>query len=349
MVALHPLRVDVDASPVYELLLQLAVFVGREELGTFDVGPRWRSTQAVRCAPRVRRALERLGGASASWGQLLGLQATTGSASVPAFLELIDQTDPEEIQLHMLGFYAGSIATRFRDAIPAAIQGNGKARTTILEASEAEMPGTQAALRRLIATPPATVKDLVLDVLSGWYERIFSKDEAAVTTLLQDEARARSTLRATDPERLILIATGVRYVGQPGIDTVLLVPTLIMRPWLGVENYRHMRIYCYPILDDPELPDAVPPALVRTYQALANPARLRILKALGDENLTVEQLASRLGDQPDAIRAHLARLRVGRLVEIICADDATYARRTDLLRVVGQPLRSYLQLRTTSS
>ena len=315
MIALNPLRVDVDASPVYELVLQIAAFTGGEDLATYDVGHRWGVTQRARCSAGVRRALQRLGGPASRWDQLLGFQACVRAESVPSFLELIRRTDPLEIQRHMLGFYSGSR----REATP-----------------------------RLRATRAATIKELVLHVLTGWYERVFAKDEAGASALLADDARARHTLLTTDPERLILIATGVRYVPRPEVDTVLLIPTLIMRPWLAVVSYRRMRIYAYPVLDDPGGADgSVPSALLRMYEALADPARLRILKALGTERLSIGQLSDRLAERPEAVRAHLARLRVGRLVQINCGDDPTYERRTDLMRAVGQPLRSYLHLPAT--
>jgi DNA-binding transcriptional ArsR family regulator len=350
LLALTPLRVDVDSSPVYELLLQVAAFTGQEELGTYDVGHRWGVTQRARCSTRVRRALDRLGGPYAFWDQLLGYQAAERAESVRAFVELIAQADPIEMHLHMLGFYSDWLAPELRAAIHAAATGSRKARAAVLQGMDGDPPARRAAMVRLLTTPAPVVKDLILESLTGWYERIFVKEEAIVVPLLADDARARGTLMTTDPERLILIATGVRYASKPDVDMVLLIPTLIMRPWLAVVDYRRTRIYCYPILDDPGPADSVPPALLRMYEALADPARLRILKALGNESLSVDQLCAKLSERPEAVRAHLARLRVGRLVQLNCGETTptTYERRTDLMRAIGQPLKSYLQLPTAS-
>ena len=312
MVAPSPLRVEVDSSPVYELLLQVLAFTGLNDLGSYDVGHRWGATQRARLTRGVERALTRLGGPRAGWDQLLGYQACARTRSVPDFLDRIERADPKEIREHMLGAH--------RHRWP-------------------REPPRRPALRA------STLKDLVLEALSGWYERVFLRDEASVSELLADDARARRSLIATDPERLILIATGVRYVPNHEVDSVLLVPTLIMRPWLAVVCYRRTRIYCYPVLDDPQPGEAaVPSILLRTYEALADPSRLRILKALGTERLSAGQLADRLAEPKEAVRAHLARLRLGRLVQLTCGDDPTYERRTDLMRAVGQPLKSYLHL-----
>jgi DNA-binding transcriptional ArsR family regulator len=348
MVALTPLRVDVDSSPVYELLLQIGAFTGQEELNTYDVGHRWGVTQRARCSAHVLRALDRLGGRFAFWDQLIGHQAVRRADGIAGFFDLLDRTDAEEVHLHMLGCYSAEMAPESRAAIRAAVEGSRRAIAPAIESLADGVPERREVLGRLLATPAEAVKDLVLDTLRGWYERIFLKGEPFASTLLEDDAAAQRMLLTTDPERLILLATGVRYDTRPDVDAVLLVPTLIMRPWLAVVNYRRMRIYCYPVSDDPGPPDTVPPGLVRMHEALADPIRLRILKALGNDRLSADQLADRLAEDRNTVRAHLARLRFGRLIHLNCGPTLTYERRSDLMRAVGQPLKSYLQLPVTS-
>lgn len=344
MQALKPLRVAVDSSPVYELLLQLNAFTGRPDLSTFDVGQRWGATQRARCSATVLRALQRLGGAFASWDGLIGLQATVRATAVPAFVEALERTDAEEIFLHMLGGYATALDPAVRTAMRAAVEGNRRARATVMASFTGDEPEQRDAVFRLLQMPVSAVKHLVLESITGWYERNFIKEEPSLSQLLADDAAARRALLNTDPERLILIATGVRYESRPDIDKAILVPTLIMRPWLAVVNYQRLRIFCYPVLDDPRTPETVPSSLLRIHQTLADPASLRILKALGSERLSAAALADRLAEDPQRVRAHLARLRMGRLVQLYCGEQLTFERRTDLLRAVGQPLKSYLQI-----
>ena len=348
MLALAPLRVDVDSSPVFELLLQICAFTGDIDLSTYDVGHRWEVTQRARCPAGVRRAFGRLGGPFAFWDQLIGYQAVARAERVADFFHLLERTPAEEIRLHMLGAYSDSMEPEAQAIVRAAVHGSRSARRTALESLASGQPQRRRAMARLLATPADAVKELVLEALTGWYERIFVKAEPMVSGLLAGDAAAQRMLLSTDPERLILIATGVRYDTRPDVDRVLLVPTLIMRPWLLVTNYRRIRIYCYPVSEDPGVSDAVPPTLVRMHEALSNPLRLRILKALGTDRLSADQLAERLTEDPLTVRAQLARLRVGRLVHLNCGPTLTYERRSDLLRAVGQPLKSYLQLPVTS-
>ena len=342
------MRVDVHSSPVYELLLQICAFTGDIDLSTYDVGHRWEVTQRARCPASVRRAFARLGGPFAFWDQLIGYQAVERTERVVDFFDLLRRIDAEEIRLHMLGAYSDSMEPEAQALIRAAVHGSRRALTSALESLGWGQPERRRAMARLLTTPANDVKELVLEALTGWYERIFMKAEPIVSALLASDAAAQRMLLSTDPERLILIATGVRYDTRPDVDRVLLVPTLIMRPWLAVTNYRRIRVYCYPVPEDPGASDSVPPALVRMHEALSNPLRLRILKALGTDRLSADQLAERLAEDPLTVRAQLARLRVGRLVHLNCGPTLTYERRSDLLRAVGQPLKSYLQLPVTS-
>ena len=95
------------------------------------------------------------------------------------------------------------------------------------------MPEREATLAKLLATPPGDLKDLTLELMSGWYERVFVTDEPAVRTVLAADARAKRNLLGTDPERLVLIATGIKYSRRGRFTKFLLVPTLVMRPWVG--------------------------------------------------------------------------------------------------------------------
>jgi DNA-binding transcriptional ArsR family regulator len=343
----NPVRVDVDASPIYELLLQINVFAGLENLETFDVGRDWGDSQRRRCSAQLLEALARLGGAFANLDQLMGIQASQPSPSVQAFLRRLEQLTPHEMALHLTGFYSELHPEHVEATIMAALSGSRKARPAAARALAADMPERQESIEKLLATPAADLKELALEVISGWYERVFAGDEATARNLLAADARAKHTLIGTDPERLILIATGIKFGIKDRFKKVLLIPTLIMRPWVAVLNYKRLRIYAYPVVEDPTSIETARRGLARTYQALSDEGRLRILKMLADDALTLEELCRRLEQPEQVVRANIAVLRAGRIVQINCDERITYQLRGDIMRVIGQPLQSYLKLSAT--
>ena len=337
-------RVDVDASPIYELLLQVTVFTGFENLDTYDVGRKWADTQRRRCSARLLDGLDRLGGAFANLDQLMGIQASQPSPSVPAFLRRLEVMSDHELALHLINFYAGIHPEPVEATIMAALAGNRKARATAARALAGDMPERQEAIGKLLAVPAEELKELALEVISGWYERVFARDEPLARNLLAADARAKHTLIGTDPERLVLIATGIKYGRKDRFNKFLLVPTLVMRPWVGVVNYKRTCIYAYPIAEDPTSIDTARRGLARTYQALGDEVRLRLLKFIAEDALTLEELCRRL-EQPEAVvRAHIAVLRASRIVQINCEERITYQLRGDITRAIAQPLQSYLKL-----
>jgi len=344
MVKTSPLRVDVDASPIYELLLQITVFTGFENLETYDVGGDWANRRRERCSARFLKALDRLGGAYANLDQLVGIQMSQPAPSVPAFLHRLEQLPPVDVKLHLVGLYSESYPERVEATVMAAASGSRKARLAAAHALTLTTPERRDVIATLLATPADDLKELALGVISEWYQRIFAGEEATARTVLAADARAKRALLGTDPERLVLIATGINYRRRDRFDQCLLIPTLIMRPWVGVVHYKRVCIYAYPVPDDPTTAETARRGVARVYQALGDEQRLRIIKLLTTDALTLDQLCERLEQPAAAVRAHIAVLRAGRIVQINCDEAVTYQLRGDIVRAILQPLQSYLDL-----
>ena len=279
MLKAKPIRVDVEASPIYELLLQMVVFSGFENLETFDVGRDWAESRRQRCPAGLLQALDHLGGQFANLDQLMGIQAATPSPSIPAFLHRLEQLTPREIVLHLTGFYSELYPEDLESTIMAAVSGSRKARSTAARALAGDMRERHGAIARLLATPAADLKELVLAVIKGWYESVFAADEGIARSLLAADARAKHTLIGTNPEHLILIATGIKFGVKDRFRKVLLIPTLVMRPWVAVVNYKRLRIYGYPVAEDPTSIETARRGLARTYHALGDEAGCRSIGA----------------------------------------------------------------------
>ena len=339
------LRVEVDDSPVYEVLLGLFAFSRPAEFAAGDAeAPGLGITQAV-TSPRLKRVITLLGGGSCPWDQLIGFASQVPwPRNLARFLDELERADAVEVLSHMLGFYAERYPEHVRAAIADAADGSRTARDLLTHTLSQGDPQRQAVTSQLLAMPTGQVQALTVEAVRRWHEEVFAPAEAVVTPLLAGDASAKRALLTSSPDLLIRIATGIRYLPKPWIEGVLLIPTVVLRPWVIATNYRRLRIYCYAITEDasdrPDLPLA---PMVRTYQALANVTRLRLIKSLAASPLTIEQLCRQLEEPESALRPHLAALRAARLVGITCGDQTVYELRDDLLAAVGQPLKAYLE------
>lgn len=338
------LRVEVDDSPAYEVLLGLFAFSRPAEFQTGDAeAPSLGITNAM-CSGRLRRVITRLGAGYCPWDQLLGFASQMPRPrSVTRFLDELERTDAAELLLHLLGFYAERFPEHVRAAVADAADGSRTARELVIQTLCRTDTQRQTAMSQLLAMPAGQVQALTVEAVRRWHEEVFAREEAMVAPLLAGDASAKRALLSTSPELLIRIATGIRYVPKPWIEGVLLIPTVVLRPWVIATNYRRLRIYCYAITEDAADRQELPLApMVRTYQALANVTRLRLIKTLAASPLTIEQLCRRLEEPESALRPHLATLRAARLVGLTCGDQTVYELRDDLLAAVGQPLKAYL-------
>lgn len=91
---------------------------------------------------------------------------------------------------------------------------------------------------------------------------------------------------------------------------------------------------------------SVPDELVSGLKALADSTRLRILKSLLVQPVTVTELARQLRLRPPTVVHHLRILRLAGLVQITIgnAHERTYALRTEGLGDLQQMLMDYLSL-----
>jgi len=96
------------------------------------------------------------------------------------------------------------------------------------------------------------------------------------------------------------VMDGWEYIAEPGINAVLLVPSLVIWPAAHVFDHHSTKIICYPVGPTTSAPPEEPPlALLRAGQAVADERRLRIIRLLAREELTASEPQLAAGDRPD--------------------------------------------------
>lgn len=342
------LAVAVDVSPAYELLMNLCAFSEIDDCETYDVGRDWFEKMRAAISPDLLATIE---GSSVHigrlWGHLVGLvYETPAPKDVPAFLAHLEQIDPLELDLHLLGYYIHTVQrTVAPDVILRAAQGDPRARDEYLAAMEFD-DECEHARRLLLEHTPGTTKRTVLEILSRWYEQVFRAQEAATLPVLKRDAAAkRRLIGKLPPDRLIDLATnGLQYVPEAGMRRVLLVPTVIMRPWVIICGHRGTKIFCYPVADENMATKDEPAItqLVRLYKALGDERRLRIVQRLSTQSCTLQEVANSLGIGKSLAHHHLVALRAAGIVRVHIGDDKRYDLRPDAIAIVSDLLASYL-------
>jgi DNA-binding transcriptional ArsR family regulator len=96
-------------------------------------------------------------------------------------------------------------------------------------------------------------------------------------------------------------------------------------------------------------PEAPPSWLVKTYKALSDERRLRILRRLSEGETTLDELTDLLGLSKSTVHHHMSVLRAAGLVRVRISgskaeakESKTYALRTQALNQAGVFLDTYV-------
>lgn len=304
------LPVSVDWGLAYEVLVALELFIGSEDEHSYEVGPSWFKAVHQKASHGLTEAARNLFGKQ-GYGvtALAGLARETGGRSVAALASRVrkDKGDFKWAMLH------GEPAMRagIRAGEPEALKRYLKHMHSKAERDTA---------LRFIEADPRRLASEIADLIERFDREIFSELGPPLETDLKASAQSVSRLARQLPwDRLIIKATrGVEYRAEPWIDSVVLVPSILNRPWVDISEYDATKFFFYPASQDAATPDV---QLVEVYKALGDETRLRILRLLSNGESSLTEIAEKLGLAKSTVHGHMRILRVAGLTRSVVGDE----------------------------
>jgi DNA-binding transcriptional ArsR family regulator len=350
-----PPILSVDVSPAYELLQSLSVVFGEEDGETYEIGNAWMEEARERAgADLVGRIEKVMLGDTDTFVHLTGIvHDTPAPRDVPAFLEHLRETDPDEIRLHLVQFYARETRRATpASVIRAAIGGDQAARDEFLRTSHPEWEPWTRYLRNVLEADGETYKSELLAALEGWAERVWKPESLTIMPIIERDAEAKRELQRELPlDQFVTTATnGVEFAPRPGVDRVVMVPSFVNRPLVTYNEIGETLLIIFPVADESVSADADAPPLrlVRLSKALGDEKRLRILRALADGEKSLVELAEMFGVPKTSMHHHMIVLRSAGLVAV-GVGQKRYRLRTETVPDLGALLGGYLGAATPPS
>ncbi len=269
----------------------------------------------------VTTALERLRTPTGEhWSALLALAARVDpSCDVAGLVAVIEDLEPTELKLTMMGSDRGSPGSESSlspDVFHAAAAGDHAAVDHLLQ--RAETGGWDSDVRPLLGIPAPTLAALVLEAIRDLPQVCYLQHEDDLGLLERNAVKTEASLAGPEEVAAVIerLTYGVQYRQEPGVARVVLIPTLVYRPWTLIEAFADTKLFCYPARPDSELsaPDAV---LIGIYRALGDGTRLRLLRRLAAGSATVGRLSAELELAKSTVHEHLLSLRSAGLVRVI--------------------------------
>lgn len=252
------------------------------------------------------------------WAHLVTLVAgSPAPRDAAAFLAHLEMVSPLELQRRLIGYYV----PWFRALIPiavmdAALRGERDAARRLLSGSFPEDAAWQVALRSRLADGATRTKRQLLELVADWDQQVFEPLLLGRMRQLRaaSRERQRSVVAAAGPEALASAFTGWRYIAEPGISRILIVPSLVIGRTVHAFEHGQTQVLCCGVDARRHALPAAPAGLVSVARALSEPNRVRIVRALAASDLTAQELSDRVGIGLTTVLHHLDTLRSAQLV-----------------------------------
>ncbi len=277
-----------------------------------------------------------------SWSLYLGLMGIAYDRelgdSMDRFIDLLRRLDPIELRRSVLA--AAHPVTDDADLLEAAVRGEA-------EAVESVLGDHHAGLREFLLEEPHVSTDRLIGVIERFHDQGMRPELVTIAPLLARDADEKRALAKTLPAELFVekATKGVTFEPGPGVRGVVLVPSVVLRPWTLMVEHRSIRIFVYSV-DEQTInadPTAPPSYLVELYKALGDERRLRLLAELWVGEQDLKSLAMKLDLAKSTIHHHLRTLRTAGLVRVIVRDeDKVFGIRKEALVDAGPLLEGFL-------
>ncbi|MFQ5967009.1 MAG: ArsR/SmtB family transcription factor [Acidimicrobiia bacterium] len=312
------LTVGVDVSPAYDLLLTLWLLEGAEDIDTFDLGREWFEEVRQAMSTELREELAEVSSSGgATWIVLLGLVNNSPDPhDLDAFFSWLEEADGVELRKAFLSLKCHDLA---EEQLVAGARGDQNAIEEALSGA-GEHPEWKANLTQLLEVPSEELGPRLAGLLSRFRDEAYSQPEKQFSEPIARDSAAKSALiPTTSATRMIELSTnGVEYEVPSHVQTLLLAPSVVIRPWSLLAEHNSTYVLCYPVADEflTTDPDSPPQSLINAYKALSDDRRLRILHRLSTEDATLQELADHLDVAKSTVHHHIGLLRAAGLVRV---------------------------------
>lgn len=250
-----------------------------------------------------------------TWKTLLQLLHVQAFSDLEAFLAFLQQLSDEELRYLALPY----LGEEHQPARLRAAAGN-EGDILYLRQTCHDHLFFPAYISHVATVNPGELRKHLSVLIQGWYLAHVKPRELEISRMLErDRAQKEAWMGKMSPEELVSLATDGEYPPEPTVTRVLLVPQAIYRPWTVQADAPQTKIFYYPVADqhlfeqaDPYRP---PQLLVQLLKALGDEHRLRLLKILAEQEMSLQELTERLQLGKSTVHHHLSMLRAARLVE----------------------------------
>ena len=323
--------IRIAASESLELLAGLWAWLDYEHRPSYDVGGAWFRAMGQALGRDAAALTGFLGGSTLAWDHVIGLAAAE-AGDADSFLGRLAEMPPDELKATLFGVHDGILARTVPAVLlAAAAGGDPDALRRVRRLTARQGTAWQTALRQLAEGEATALRDELVRLLGAWRVALASVGDLPTSDLRGTEAaRAAVLLARGDPEAVASALLGdVPLRIGPETHDVLLVPSLVVRPFTFYVEHAGRMVFIYPVppTDAEPLPGRT--RLVAMARALGDPMRVDLLADLRSGERTLRELMEHTGWPRSTLRHHLDLLVEAGLVRRTPGYAGRYALREE--------------------
>ena len=343
--------VEVTYHSVIDLLLSLWIMsrtAGGDPVTDLDLGESYGEDLYASLDAETRTHLEELGSGE-PWIALLSLVPTVREGgTVEEFLSAFADHDPVDLRARLIWLYQEFNETEAVLAAKAA-SGDLEAINELLDAkpfSATSKKVWRETLRSLLEMEPTATRNLLLSMMRGLQDAGFDRYEREFRPFIESDFAAKKAMaNRLSPQRLVELASNGILIEDRNSDTpILLMPSMVARPWVVLCESPDAYIMAYPVSSrtlssDPDTP---PAWLVKLHKALGDEKRLKVLRRLADGDASLVELAAELDIAKTTLHHHMMLLRAAGLIRVHVGQDKRFSLREETLPEAATYLNHYI-------
>jgi len=331
------ISLQVESSPVWEVILGISGYTHGQLRHTFDLDEKWISEQDSMPLSLLKhlKVIEE----TDLWYGLIMLQDKLSALSVQDFSNQLSE-------IPIARFY--DILLPYKDRNTEPIR-----KATVTEHHRGELFEKYATyfedhdylggyVRNLSRYTQQEICDLFNNTLVEWYMWVSQQEEwEKWTHALAFEQKQYKSLDITNPiEEIERITGGIKYLPEPSVWNVKLIPHVSYRPWILEKRTPDTKLFFYPLKEEYLIEPGVPSnELIRGHKALGDELRLKLLYQLLKGPLSLQELSVQFNTSKTTLHHQLSILKAAKFIRV---DKGIYSANLTQINAFSGRLTQYL-------
>lgn len=343
--------IEVEGNVTHDLLLTIwAMLTGKESNSAMELGSGWRDKIAERTPDDLQEELLQLGGPHASvWLSISAFLTTAPHPhDIDRLIAWLRGVDTNRLRRWVLSYMSHSKDPALVEQV---LDGDRSALDELFGEYKDVKPDLIPFAEWLITTDE--LPERYADCMSRYRHEVFGIHEEDFGGAIARAAAARRAAPARGDAKTIVeeVTAGIDFDIPIGVTRIVLVPSVVTRPLSLIDGHRDRLIVYYGVADEfiDDDPEAPPSWLIRTFKALSDDKRLRIMRRVAEGETSLDDLTEMLDLSKSTVHHHVGQLRAAGLVRVRIATEVdrgknVYSLRREALHDALQFLDTYLEV-----